>query len=76
MNAVIIFCALSLLLIVGKLLRVAIPVFQKLYLPSSVIGGTVGLILCSCFSNHIPPEIIGGIKKLPGFLINVVFAAL
>ena len=76
MNAVIIFCALSLLLIVGKLLRVAIPVFQKLYLPSSVIGGTVGLILCSCFSNYIPPEIINGIKKLPGFLINVVFAAL
>ena len=76
MNAVIIFCALSLLLIVGKLLRVAIPVFQKLYLPSSVIGGTVGLLLCSCFSNHIPPEIINGIKKLPGFLINVVFAAL
>ena len=76
MNAVIIFCALSLLLIVGKLLRVAIPVFQKLYLPSSVIGGTVGLILCSCFGNHIPPEIINGIKKLPGFLINVVFASL
>ncbi len=76
MNAVIIFCALSLLLIVGKLLRVAIPVFQKLYLPSSVIGGTVGLILCSCFGNHIPPEIINGTKKLPGFLINVVFASL
>ena len=76
MNAVIIFCALSLLLIVGKLLRVAIPVFQKLYLPSSVIGGTVGLILCSCFGDHIPPEIINGTKKLPGFLINVVFASL
>ena len=76
MNAVIIFCALSLLLIVGKLLRVAIPVFQKLYLPSSVIGGMVGLLLCSCFSSYIPPELINGIKKLPGFLINVVFAAL
>lgn len=76
MNAVIIFCALSLLLIIGKLLRIAIPVFQKLYLPSSVIGGTVGLILCSCFGDHIPPEIINGTKKLPGFLINVVFASL
>ena len=76
MNAVIIFCALSLLLIVGKLLRVAIPVFQKLYLPSSVIGGLVGLVIFSCFGDHIPSELIGGIKKLPGFLINVVFAAL
>ena len=76
MNAVIIFCLLSVLLVVGKLLRVALPILQRLYLPSSVVGGLAGLVLISVFRNYIPNEWIGGMKQLPGFLINVVFASL
>ena len=37
------FCLLSVLLLVGKYLRVKIKLFQMLYLPSSVIGGLLGL---------------------------------
>jgi ESS family glutamate:Na+ symporter len=76
MSAVIIFCALSLLLVIGKLVRLSIPILQRLYLPSSVISGVIGLIIISCFREHIPQETISGIGKLPGFLINVIFAAL
>lgn len=76
MNAVIIFCFLSLLLFVGKLIRLAVPVLQRLYLPSSVIGGLVGLVLISCFEEYIPAELLKSVKSLPGFLINVIFAAI
>ena len=76
MTAVIVFCFLSLLLVAGKLIRLGIPVLQRLYLPSSVIGGVIGLIILSCFKNLLPPEVVQAIGKLPGFLINVIFAAL
>ena len=45
MNAVVIFAILSVLLIAGKILRVRLPLLQKLYLPSSVVGGILGLVL-------------------------------
>ena len=76
MQAIVIFCLLSLLLVFGKVLRVSIPLLQKLYLPSSVIGGFVGLAIFQCFPNLLPPEMMKMIGKLPGFLINIVFASL
>ena len=76
MIAIKIFILLSLLLIAGKILRVFVPLLQRLYLPSSVIGGILGLIVIRCFPALFPAEITGTISKLPGFLINVVFASL
>lgn len=76
MTAIIVFCLLSMLLIVGKLLRSTFSFFQKLYLPSSVIGGLVGLLLVSLLRDYIPADWINATKKLPGFLINVIFATL
>lgn len=76
MNAVIVFCFLSFLLVIGKLLRMGIPLLQRCYLPSSVIGGIAGLILFQCFPGVIPPECRSAIGKIPGFMINVVFATL
>ena len=76
MTAIIIFCLLSSLLVLGKILRTAVPLLQKLYLPSSVIGGILGLILFSFFDKYLPADVIAGIKKIPGFMINVIFAAL
>ncbi|MBE6388015.1 MAG: sodium:glutamate symporter [Lentisphaerae bacterium] len=76
MQAIIIFCLLSLLLVIGKILRVAIPLLQRLYLPSSVIGGLLGLALFQCFPGLVCAETISGISRLPGFLINIVFASL
>ena len=76
MEFIVSFCMLSLLLIIGKVLRAKITLLQKLYLPSSVIAGILGLIIISIFKSHIPPDWIMGWNKLPGILINVVFATL
>ena len=76
MTAIAVFCFLSLLLVAGKLIRLAVPILQKLYLPSSVIGGAAGLLLISLWGKYLPPDLITYTKKLPGFLINVIFAAL
>lgn len=76
MTAIIVFCILSLLLVCGKILRTLIPLFQKLYLPSSVIGGLLGLILFTVLGDKIPSEWSNAIKKIPGFMINVIFASL
>ncbi|MBP5743996.1 MAG: hypothetical protein J6W44_03695 [Oscillospiraceae bacterium] len=76
MTAVLVFCMLSLFLVLGKCLRVFIPLLQKLYLPSSIIGGAVALIVFKCFPELVPAEVFDAIGKLPRFLINVVFAAL
>ncbi|MBQ7208739.1 MAG: sodium:glutamate symporter [Lentisphaeria bacterium] len=76
MTAIVVFCALSVLLLTGKLLRTSIPLFQKLYLPSSVIGGLAGLLVLSLAGKHVPEEVVRNLKLLPGFLINVIFASL
>ncbi len=76
MTAVLSFCALCLLLLAGKFLRMNFSIFQRLYLPSSVIGGGLGLLLLSCFGEKIPEAWHAGWGELPSFLINLVFAGL
>ena len=76
MIAVQVFCLLSLLLVVGKILRVGVPLLQKLYLPSSVVGGIAGLIVIQLFPDLIDRELVAVTGRIPGFLINVVFASL
>ena len=89
------FIGLCLLLFVGHYLREHIRLLRKLYLPSSVIAGILGLIVIqavgyldgleegslpgwastgvSAVSGAIP-NWTAGWSKLPGFLINIVFA--
>ncbi|MGD8537866.1 MAG: sodium/glutamate symporter [Candidatus Aminicenantes bacterium] len=69
------FCGLCLLLAIGKFLRVKFKFIQRLYLPSAVIGGIIGLILVQILGNRVDNWIVGW-TSLPGFLINVVFASL
>ena len=76
MNAVIIFVILSVLLVAGKILRVQVPLLQKLYLPSSIVGGLLGLALLSAFGNRLPDGVVDEMRSMPGFLINVIFATL
>lgn len=76
MQVVMSFCALSVLLLVGKLLRVKIRLLQRLYLPASVIGGLLGLIVLACFKSVLDPGWTAGWSRLPGLLINIVFASL
>ncbi len=76
MTAVSVFAILSLLLVCGKLLRMRCTFLQRLYLPSSVIGGFLGLLLVNLFRPSIPPGWIACAQKIPGFLISVIFATL
>ncbi len=82
MNTVIAFAWLGTALIAGKLMRKAVPVFRRLFVPSSILGGLLLLVLGSdvlggvsgvhIFSPNVR-DVWGGI---PGFMINIVFAAL
>ena len=70
------FCALCVLLVVGKFIRCRSRIAQKLYLPSSVIAGILGLIIIQSVGQDNIGGWIAGWSKLPGLLINVVFATL
>ena len=73
------FVGLCLLLGLGHLLRMKIRLLQKLYLPSCVIAGLVGLAVLQgsqAAGAPVPPVWTAGWGKLPGFLINIVFACL
>ena len=76
MDIVISFCGLCVLVTLGKLLRAKIRFIQRLYIPSSVIAGILGLIIIQTSGEHLSPGWIAGWSRLPGFLINIVFAAL
>ena len=76
MQPVIVFVALCALLFVGKIARVNVPLLQRLYLPSSVVGGLIGLVIVTALGDKVSPDIVGAARKVPGFLINVIFATL
>lgn len=72
---------LAALLLVGKLIRAKVVFLQKLFLPASIIGGFIGLILGPYILGNfgfqvIPDEMLGTWSTLPGRLINIVFACL
>ena len=67
------FCGLCLLLILGKLVRTAVPLFQRLYLPASVIGGLIGLLWINTLGKDAPPEWHASWNALPGFLVCTLY---
>lgn len=73
------FCVLSALLLLGAFLRGVIPAFQRLFLPASVIGGFIGLlmgpIIWGDFGIPIPDAWIKTWATLPGILIVPVVAS-
>jgi ESS family glutamate:Na+ symporter len=76
MDIAISFGCICLLVVVGKFLRVKVKLLQRLYIPTSVIGGILGLLILQIFGSYIPAACTAGWAQLPGFLINIVFAAL
>ncbi len=73
------FIVLCLLLYVGYLLRSRLRVLQWLYLPSSIVGGLIGLAVVQAGSHlgrPLPEGWLDAWGSLPGALINVVFACL
>ncbi len=69
-------CLLSVFLLVGKGLRVKVGLLQRLFLPSSIIAGFVALCLGPHLGGLLPNWILAYWAKLPGILINIVFASL
>ena len=61
MTAIIVFCLLSALLVAGKVLRTLIPLLQRCYLPSSVIGGFIGLAIFQGWPELVPAEVVSTI---------------
>jgi len=65
-------------LMLGTFLRAKVPVFQNLYLPASVIGGFIALILGPNVLNTLPfsEDVMAIASSLPSVLITPVFAAI
>ena len=73
------FMGLCVLLWIGHVLRMKVKLLQKLYLPSCVIAGLLGLVALQVFraaGRPVPGDWTAGWSDLPGFLINIVFACL
>lgn len=74
------FIALCILLALGKIIRVKVKFIQKLYLPSAIVAGVLGLFSVQSLNylgyNKFVGEWTAGWGSLPGFLINIVFGAL
>ena len=74
------FSGLSILLLLGKYIRVKVKFFQRLFIPSSVIGGLLGLIIVQLLLLYYPSDILDNVigvwRTIPGFLICIVFATL
>ncbi|MDP6635238.1 MAG: sodium/glutamate symporter [Phycisphaerae bacterium] len=77
--AVVSFTSLCMLVWIGHMIRMKIRLMGKLYLPSSVIAGLIGLAIVQCCraaGAPLPAGVTTVWGKLPGFLINIVFACL
>ena len=82
-SGVAVFCSLCLLLFVGNALRARVSLLQRLYLPSSVIGGLIGLLIVQILGPRLPEGAravfdahVQLANEVPGFLINIIFATL
>ncbi len=85
MSSLIIACLLvGGLLAIGQRLRDGFAVFERIYIPASVIAGTVGLAVVQTADLLSPPPLIAlpldlaaaSLRDWPGVLIAVVFAAM
>jgi ESS family glutamate:Na+ symporter len=68
------FGCLCVLLGFGYWVRRKVVLLQRLYLPASVIAGLLGLLIFQILP--VPQAVSAGWSKLPGLLINLVFACL
>eukprot|EP00049_Salpingoeca_infusionum_P015547 m.304136 g.304136 ORF g.304136 m.304136 type:complete len:508 (-) comp15895_c0_seq6:300-1823(-) len=73
---------LSLLLVLGHFIRTKLWWLRRIYLPASLIGGLIGLLiiqLCTLnasVNTFVTREMLGGWQELPTILICVVFGCL
>jgi ESS family glutamate:Na+ symporter len=85
------FLVLGVFLLLGKLIRVVFPPFQKLFIPSSLIGGFLALFFGPEILGYIasrteyntilsggifPEEMLAIWASIPALFINIIFATL
>lgn len=76
------FVYLGIALIIALLVRRYVPVLARLYIPASVIAGFLILLLGPQILGELtgwslfPAETIGVMERLPGLMINIVFAGI
>ncbi|MBX9033639.1 sodium/glutamate symporter [Gordonibacter massiliensis (ex Traore et al. 2017)] len=68
------FCIMSALLLVAKVIRAKVGFLQRLYIPSALIAGFLGLFLGKQFLNIVPFST--AISDYAGVLIVVVFGSM
>lgn len=68
------FCFMSALLIVAKIIRVKLKLIQRLYIPSALIAGFLGLFLGKEFLNIV--SFSDHISDYAGILIVILFASM
>ncbi len=69
-------CILLLFLLMGKLLRAKVALFQRIFLPASILGGFVALLFGPYLLNVLPDFLYDTWTQIPGILISIVFATL
>ncbi|PAB59609.1 sodium/glutamate symporter [Anaeromicrobium sediminis] len=75
LNALLFYCSvMGILLYIATLLRIKIKLFKNLFIPASLIAGTLGLILGQYGIGVLPPEMTQSWGAMPGRLITIVFA--
>lgn len=83
--AVLVFVLVAVGLLLGKFALILLPGLRKIFIPSSIIGGLIALAGGPEVWGRVFPAQPGGLvgqevydycRQLPGFLINIVFAAL
>ena len=75
MSIVMSFTGLCLLLLLGKFIRVKVRFLQRLYLPSAVIGGLLGLIVLQTLGHRLPEAWTAGwtIVFIVGTIYNLTY---
>jgi glutamate:Na+ symporter, ESS family len=84
MTAILVFVLVSVALLSGKVARIVCAPLRRYFVPSSIVGGLLALMVGPQIWGQWFPVEPGGLlddvyrsaARLPGFLINVVFAAL
>lgn len=75
MDSLIAIGYLSTLLLIGSFLRGRIKLFQNLFIPASVIGGTIGLLISSLYLKRYNNELYSFIKMIPNILVIPIVAS-
>lgn len=67
---------LAMVWVLARLIKRRTPLLQRYFIPSSIIGGSLLLLIGPQVVDIIPGSITGFLTLLPALLINIVFAGL